>query len=201
MIEMTEIKVRLTMTDPTLGMAPQDKKLYETYIASKSPDAETIAEEVERIGAEDVAAKGMTVFPRTKDGRPMIYDYQLKGFFKDAMGMLKRVPGSKTSEKAKQYKKIVDGLIFIKDRENPFRVSGDLGTCQRPLRANTPAGEQVAIASSEEIPEGSTLEFTIWLLDSGLADVVREALDYGRLRGICQWRNSGKGRFTWEELK
>ena len=200
MIDMTELRVRLTLTDPALGMAPQDKKLYETYIASKSPDAETIAEEVERIGAEETAAKGMTVFPRTKDGRPMIYDYQLKGFFKDAMGMLKRMPGSETGKKAKQYKKIVDGLIFIKDRENPFSLAGDVGTCQRPLRANTPMGEQVAIASSEEIPAGSTLEFTVWLLDPELVSVVREALDYGALRGICQWRNSGKGRFTWEEL-
>lgn len=30
-------------------------------------------------------------------------------------------------------------------------------------------------------------------------DTVREELDYGRLRGIGQWRNSGKGRFEWEE--
>lgn len=28
-----------------------------------------------------------------------------------------------------------------------------------------------------------------------------ERLDYGELRGIGQWRNSGKGRFTYEELK
>ena len=27
--------------------------------------------------------------------------------------------------------------------------------------------------------------------------VVREWLDYGQLRGIGQWRNSGKGRFTY----
>ena len=61
-MEITEMRVRLTMTDPVLGMAPQDAKLYETYIASKSPDAETIEEEIERVGAADVAQKGMTVF-------------------------------------------------------------------------------------------------------------------------------------------
>lgn len=200
-MEITEMRVRLTMTDPVLGMAPQDAKLYETYIASKSPDAETIEEEIERVGAADVAQKGMTVFPRTADGRPMVWDYQIRGFFKDAMGMLKRVPGSKTAEGAKAHKKIVDGLIFIKDRENPFEINGEIGTCQRPLRASTPQGEQVAIAASEMLPAGSTLTFTIWLLDPKLAPIVRECLDYGRLRGICQWRNSGKGRFTWEELK
>jgi hypothetical protein len=37
------------------------------------------------------------------------------------------------------------------------------------------------------------------LLDSDMK-LVREWLDYGRLRGIGQWRNSGRGRFTWEEI-
>lgn len=27
-----------------------------------------------------------------------------------------------------------------------------------------------------------------------------EWLDYGKLRGLGQWRNSGKGRFTYELL-
>jgi hypothetical protein len=30
---------------------------------------------------------------------------------------------------------------------------------------------------------------------------VRECLDYGTKRGLGQWRNSGKGRYTWEEIK
>lgn len=30
---------------------------------------------------------------------------------------------------------------------------------------------------------------------------IREWLDYGKLRGIGQWRNSGKGRFEWEEIE
>ena len=37
-------------------------------------------------------------------------------------------------------------------------------------------------------------------LDESLEDVVRECLDYGQLRGLAQWRNSGKGRFAWEEI-
>lgn len=32
------------------------------------------------------------------------------------------------------------------------------------------------------------------------AETVREWLDYGALRGLFQWRNSGKGRFEWEEV-
>lgn len=34
-----------------------------------------------------------------------------------------------------------------------------------------------------------------------LVQVVREALDYARLKGIGQWRNSGRGRATWEEVR
>lgn len=34
----------------------------------------------------------MTVFPRDKDGTPFIWDYQMKGMFKDACGGLRSVP-------------------------------------------------------------------------------------------------------------
>ena len=61
-------------------------------------------------------------------------------------------------------------------------------------------GERVTIAISEEIPAGATMEFTIiYLLDS-YEKVIREWLDYGMLSGLGQWRNSGHGRFTWEEI-
>lgn len=37
-------------------------------------------------------------------------------------------------------------------------------------------------------------------MDDSHEKAVREWLDYGVLRGIGQWRNSGKGRFTYEVL-
>ena len=33
-----------------------------------------------------------------------------------------------------------------------------------------------------------------------MAALARECLDYGIYRGIGQWRNSGRGRYMWEEL-
>ena len=56
------------------------------------------------------------------------------------------------------------------------------------------------LANSEQIPAGSTCEFEIVLLDDSHEKVVLEWLDYGALRGIGQWRNSGKGRYTYEIL-
>lgn len=197
---MKELRVKLTFTDDVLGMMPADPKIYETYIASNSPDAATIKEEIETVGVEEVIEKSMTIFPKLKDGTPFIWDFQLRGFFKDAMGMLNRISTSK-SAKIKAYKKVVDGLIFVKDRKNPFVLSDPMGVCQRPLRADTMKGPRVALAMSETVPEGSTLSFTIQLLDETLEKVVRECLDYGVFRGLAQWRNAGKGRFTWEEVK
>jgi hypothetical protein len=73
-----------------------------------------------------------------------------------------------------------------------------VGRCERPLRAQTAQGERVALASSETVPAGCTLEFTVIALREDLLDYVEEWLDYGGLRGFGQWRNSGKGCFTWE---
>lgn len=195
------MKVRLTLTEEILGMMPSNEKVYEEYIASNAPDQLTMQEEIEENGIEEVAAKGRTVFPRLEDGTPFLWDYQIRGMFKDSMGMLRRMPGS-ASSKRKAYKKEVDGLIFVAPRKIPIHMDGgQKGICERPLRASTPQGERVALASSETCPEGSYLEFTIQLLDPGLRAVVEECLDYGILRGLGQWRNSGKGTFLWEEVQ
>ena len=142
----------------------------------------------------------MTVFPRTEDGRPFVYDYQIKGMFKDACAMLGRLKNGNESSKLKAYKKVIDGLIFPSPREIPFQFDGEIGLCQRPLRAQTAQGERVALAISEEIPKGATIEFDIKVLDKAYIPAIKEWLDYGALRGLGQWRNSGKGRYEWEEI-
>ena len=120
--------------------------------------------------------------------------------------MLSRIGGKTETGKKKAvnesgkltaYKKVIDGLIFVSPRMIPIDINGTIGECQRPLRAQTAQGERVSLANSEEIPAGSTCEFDVTLLDDSHEKVVREWLDYGILRGIGQWRNSGKGRFTY----
>lgn len=198
----------MTFTEDVLGMMPGSEDIHRDYIASKAPDAESIEEEVARVGVDEVDAKGTTIFPRTIDGSPALFDYQLKGWLKDAIGMLRNA--GKAGErmgaacgKISSYKKKVDGLIFIEDRLNPFDMHGMLmgDTCARPLRAQTMQGERISIANSEVVPAGSTLEFTLTLLDPALWGAVEECLEYGKYRGLGQWRNSGKGRFTYEVLE
>lgn len=195
---MKEIRVRVTTTEEMLGTASANPEIHEEFIASKAPDAKSTEEEVAAVGAEEVFEKQMTVFPRV-DGRPIMWDYQWKGFMKDSCGVLRKVPGTESS-KIKAYKKEIDGLIFVINRAIPIQFEGKIGKCQRPLRASTAQGERIALASSESIPAGAVMEFTIRCLFDGHEKAVREWLDYGALRGVGQWRNSSKGRFYWEEL-
>ena len=193
------LKVRIHFFEQILGTASANPEIHEEFIASKSPDAPSMEEEVAAIGAEEVFEKGMTVFPRV-DGKPIAWDYQWKGFFKDACGSLRKVPGSECS-KIKSYKKEIDGLIFPEPRAIPFQFDGEITICQRPLRGQTAQGERVALASSEAIPAGASMEFTIRMLLPAHEKAVIEMLNYGRLRGFGQWRNSGCGRFTYEILE
>lgn len=197
---MKEIKVKLTFLEEVLGTASADKEIHDKFIAANAPDAPSRKEEIEALGVEEVIEKSMTVFPRNTEGKPIFWDYQIKGFFKDACGMLRKIPNS-ASSKIKAYKKEIDGLIFVKEREIPIIFDGEIGSCQRPLRAQTAQGERVALANSETVPAGSTIEFTIQLMCDTHEKAVREWLDYGVFRGIGQWRNSGKGKFEWSEVE
>lgn len=197
---MKKMHIRLTFTEPVLGTWPNNPDIASEFIASKAPDATTIEDEIAALGAEAVEAKGKTVFPKTDEGEPFLYDYQIKGFFKDACSMLGRLKGATESAKLKAYKKTIDGLIFVEPRQIVFEMAGDMGNCQRPLRAQTMQGERVSLANSEEIPAGSSVKFDVVLLDDAHEAVVEEWLNYAIMRGIGQWRNSGKGRALWEQL-
>jgi len=197
---MKEIKIRVTFTEEVLGTAAANPALYDEFIASQAKDAPSREEEIEAIGVEAEIEKSMTVFPKMEDGTPMFWDYQWRGFFKDACGALRKVKDTKSS-KLTAYKKVIDGLIFVEPRKIPIIFDGEMGNCQRPLRGQTAQGERIALANSETIPAGATCELTVQLFDEGHEKVVREWLDYGRFKGMAQWRNSGKGRFTYEVIE
>lgn len=207
---MEKIKVRVTFIEGILGTASNNKEIYNDFIASKAPDAQRAEEEIAAIGVNEFVEKGTTVFPRMEDGTPFLYDYQIRGAFKDACGMLSKLTGKdelgkkkkavNESSKLTAYKKIIDGLIFVEPRRIPIKFDGEITICQRPLRAQTAQGERVALASSEEIPAGARVEFTVLCMSVDHIKAVKEWLDYGFYRGFGQWRNSGKGRYVWEEL-
>ena len=92
------IDVRLTLLEEALGMTPGDPEIYGNWIASKAPEPEVGAEEVGVIEGMDAVEDATTCFPRTEDGVPFCWDYQIKGFFKDACSSLRRVPGTRSSK-------------------------------------------------------------------------------------------------------
>lgn len=207
---MRKLSVRLTFTEEILGTLPANDDIYRDFIGSKAPDASTVEDEIAALGVDGVVEKGITVFPK-RDGVPFFYDYQIKGFLKDTCSMLSRVcekdakgkklKASNESGKITAFKKIIDGLIFPQPREIPILFDGEIGLRERPLRAQTAQGERVALAISESVPAGATCQFDIVMLSDEHEKAVREWLDYGEFRGIGQWRNSGKGRFAWEEVR
>lgn len=208
---MKKVNVKITFLEGILGTSSADPEIYTRFIGAKAPDAVSVEEEVEALGAESIVERGTTVFPRDDDGTPFLYDYQIKGFFKDACSMLSRLsekdPETGKKKKAKNesgkltaYKKVIDGLIFVEPRKIRLESPGPVTICQRPLRAQTAQGERVALSSSEELPAGTTVTMTIICMDDSHWAAVEEWLNYGIFRGIGQWRNSGKGRFAWEVL-
>lgn len=215
------LKIRLTLMEEILGTATMNPKAYQDFIAALKPETSTPDNELETLPTEDQlsedvkAATTPTVFHRDKDGSPILYDYQIKGFCKDACSMLARLSEANEDEdgtpkkgkkavnesgKIRAYKKEIDGLVFVFPRQIKAQLpeGGVIGLCERPLRAQTAKGERIALAHSETLPPGTVFEITVQLLADRLEPALMEWLDYGQLRGLGQWRNSGKGRFTYE---
>ena len=204
---LTSFDAKIVLIEEALGSLPGDEKVYESFIASNAPDAKTREEEIAESSQQEVVDKGTTIFLKDGEGHPYLWDYQIKGFFKEAMKAMAEVKDSKCAQ-IKAYKKKIDNNVFVYPRKIPvFKQNGeqltkdDFGICQRPLRAQTAQGERTALAISETIPEGSYFRITIKVLGDNkvLTEALKECLDYGELKGLLQWRNSGKGRFIWTE--
>jgi len=198
---MERYTVELTFTEALLGTSPLNEDIYTEHVGSNAPEGIVPQDEIESL--EDVAElveKGSTGFHRI-NGQPIWWDYQVKGFFKDACGMLRRVSGTRSS-KLTAYRKAIDGLLFVTPRQITFKLNGgEMGWLERPLRAQTAKGERIALARSETIPAASSMEFEVIALGVISESVLKEWLDYGALRGMGQWRNAGYGRFTYKLTK
>lgn len=205
--------VKLTLTEPILGSAPADPSVYEQFIASKriknapaalvearkEDQAEVVAEELATLPEEQ---SSVSVF-RRKDGHLVMMDFQLRGFLKEAAEAMDGVWGARSK---------IDKWLFIQQRFVKILRDGqpltepDKQNLERPLRAMTMQGPRVALASSEIVAEGVTLEFDIMVLPLGEKDKklpidkehITKWLDYGALNGLGQWRTGSYGRFTYE---
>lgn len=212
-----ELSVKITITEPMLGLSPGDRKVYERFL-TENATPEQIAEESALLpdpaDVSELKENVSCVFPKDETGL-FWFNYQIRGFFKETLralfeiGMLEKLGSLSKWTIAKA----VDNTLFVTPRR--IYLHGPDGKIikdtdkylERPLRASTLQGERIALARSQEVPVGTTFSFTVMTLtnDKGLkswavldADKVKACLDYGALKGFGHWRTGGFGQFTWE---
>lgn len=192
------VDVYIEFCEEILGSQPGNEQIHSDFISSKAPDAQSREEEIAALGVDEFEKKEKSIFYRMEDGTPCLMDYQWKGFFKEALSALKKHDGAKASMFT-AFKKNVDLLVFPSPRMMPFvfpdDFSGELGDCQRSLRASTAQGDRTCLANSETVPIGSTMYFKLDCRKKDFLPLLIKALEYGETHGTGQWRNSGKGRF------
>jgi len=205
------MKALITFTEPCLGTLSGDKKLAEDYILAKHPGGISKEEQEAQQNVEEVTEKASTIFARAANGLPMLWDYHIKGFFKEACEAMINTE-TMTKEELKKfrltaylYKKTIDKQVFVTPRQIHLVTPGDcdpanLPFTERPLRGQTMRGERIALARSETVPEGTKIQIETICMNKKLEDFIKRWLTYGALSGLGQWRNSGMGRFSWEEL-
>jgi len=213
------MNITLEFTEPLLGTLPADPDIAREFILANHPTGVPAADEDATLpAADDVFEKSITTFARV-DGKPIVWDYQIKGFFKDAcLAMIDMQSHTQDSLKKAgltkyMYKRTIDNVIFPRPRfialEQPdgppewpnweSLPEGPMGLklLQRPLRKENPRGGTTCLATSEIIPPGTKLQCEICIGADRLEPYVVEWLDYGALKGLGQWRNASYGRFAW----
>lgn len=198
------MKIEITLTEPMLGTLAGNPEIAKDFIQSKHPDGIQL-DEMHAETPEGEVGKSSTVFNR-ENGKVFVWDYQIRGFLKEALGALGD-SGEFTQEQLKKaqltkwtHKRTVDNQIFVNPRKVFVEFAGETTWCERPIRVMTMQGERVSVARSEEVPAGAKLACEIIIRKDSLVDYVVEALNYGKFKGLGQWRNSGKGRFEWKQI-
>lgn len=189
-MEKTIYGIKITFIEPLLG-SQASREITTSYIATKT----TPQDELAALTAAEEMEKRTTVFHRGEDGKPILFDYQVKGFFKEAASAVKEF-GT-----IKQLKSKVETYIFIQPRQIKIVFPGQIEIQENPLRGMTAQGPRISLSRKERIKD-ATLECQIVVLGKIIKDeLVQELLNYGKYMGIGQWRSGGFGRFRYELAK
>lgn len=184
------VNFRIKFTDILLGTQPGDPELYSNFVGGNSD---------EDVSAETMVERGMTLFNLDREGDPCLMSYHWRSFIKEAMIALHSIEWSEIS-KVFAYRKLWDANIHVLGDTTKLVLpkGATVGTIERPLIAKNAAGKMSALAKSEFVPEGTTTEIQVFILEPSVKGKLLEAMAYGQIKGTGQWRNSGKGRFVAE---
>lgn len=114
--------IRLVFLDVLLGTVPYLRDVYARFVATHAPEGTDISEELttvpepsDPILRREAEEKGWTGF-HLLDGLPILYNYVIKGFMKEACGILRWVRATESKELT-AYKKRINGLAFVYPRQ------------------------------------------------------------------------------------
>lgn len=191
----SEYSLQIIFLTPVLGSQP-NKAVASEFIARKA-GFEVLPED-EDLSLPEELERGTTVFHRDGRGNPVLYDYMLKGFLKNAGSVFNGAEG------VKALKSKINNLVFVSPRmiKLEIPVGSEITYLERPLRADTAQGPRVALARSEMLPEGTHFRAGLTVLGSQITEeLLRTLLDYGYWMGLGQWRNGSWGQFRYELVR
>ena len=191
-MDIEKYSLEVVFITPVLGTQPQ-KDVASEFIGSKFVDGggELPADELATL--DDKLEKGTTAFHKF-EGAPVFFDYQVKGFLKEAGRTFNGLEG------VKALRSKIDNMVFIKPRMIKIEMpnGSKIEFLERPLRAETAQGPRVGLVRSEMLPEGTKFNCGIEVYKSQITKaILYELLTYGSNKGIGQWRNGGYGRFDF----
>mgnify|MGYP001568131168 FL=1 len=205
-----KMKVKITFLEELLATSSANAQILTDYISKKASD-ENLQEEVACLSnvekLDKLEEKGTTVFVRDNDGAICILNHMIKGFLKHAGNVIRKTtPEQASPGKTKKWGAIagkIDDFVKITPRRIRLNCKLEENTYERSLRAMTAQGERVSLARSEYIQEGNSIEFEIHVYPGApiTEEMLKTMLDYGSWVGLGQWRNSGKGSFSYEILE
>ena len=188
-------KLTVVFLTPILGSQP-NRNVASDFIAKRA-GLESLPED-EDLSLPESLERGTTVFHRNDKDQPVLFDYMLKGFLKNAGSIHNGQDG------VRALKSKVNNLVFISPRTLVLNLPPhtEITYLERPLRAETAQGPRVALARSEMLPEGTAFTAGITVLgDTITEELLRSLLDYGYYMGLGQWRNGSWGQFRYELVK
>jgi hypothetical protein len=187
-------RLKMTFTTSVLGTQPQ-KEVATEFITSKAVDPDTGELPADELETLPIALeKGTTAFHKLND-QPILYDYQVLGFIKEAGSVFNGLRG------VKNLRSKLGNLVFVTPRRIELHLpkDGQVTFCERPLRGQTAQGPRTSLARSEELPEGTWFECELKVFAGPISEpLLRDLFDYGAFKGMCQWRGGGHGRFEYE---
>jgi hypothetical protein len=172
----------LTLLEPLLGTIATSEEGRAHQISAETQD-----DEVAPIGEEE-DRPGHTGFYVDGEGRPVIMDYQIKGWLKEIANIVK------TNVEVAALRNHLEQDVYVKPRRTVLGEQVD-GQLRRPLRAMTRQGPRVTVIVSDFIAAGKSYDFELLVrAGSRVTLPVLEAIcEFGALRGLGQWRSAGYG--------